>query len=147
MSGTSPSLAPSSGGIVTEYLQVSQEGIDKFAAVTDDRQWIHTDPVRAAIESPFKSTVAHGFLILALLPRLLSQYLDDGASRFRVNYGFNRVRFLSPVRVGSRIRARARVLYSCQIPNGIERTWEVVLECEKAKFPACVAEWVVRYYL
>jgi len=132
--------------IVTEYVEIGQERIDSFADVTEDRQWIHTDVARAEMESPFKDTVAHGFLVLALLPRLLSRHLDDGASRFRVNYGFNRVRFLSPVRRRSKVRACARVLNCTPIRNGVERIWEVVLECEKAKIPACVAEWIVRYY-
>ncbi|HYL34628.1 MAG TPA: MaoC/PaaZ C-terminal domain-containing protein [Bryobacteraceae bacterium] len=132
--------------IVTEYLHIAQERIDSFAAVTEDGQWIHTDPARAAAESPFQATVAHGFLTLALLPRLLRGHLEDRGCRARVNYGFNRVRFLSPVRVNSRIRARIRLLRSIELKNGVERTWDVTVECENARLPACVAEWVVRYY-
>jgi acyl dehydratase len=92
---------------VGEWLAVTQDLIDDFAALTGDRQWIHVDPDRARRESPFGATVVHGFLTLALLSRLVSQAVDLRAeSKMRVNYGFNRLRFPAPVRAGARIRAR-----------------------------------------
>jgi acyl dehydratase len=132
--------------IVTDYVHITQERIDNFAGATEDRQWIHTDAPRAALHSPFKTTVAHGFLTLALLPHLLSRHIDDPAYGMRINYGFNHVRLLSPVRVNAKVRAHARLLKEAEIRNGIERTWDIMLECEGGKIPACVAEWVVRYY-
>ena len=99
---------------VGEWFTVEQECINQFAEVTGDQQWIHTDPIRAAKESPFKSTIAHGFLTLALLPKL-TDAVDDSNNPFPeakmiVNYGLNQVRFPFPVKAGARIRARKRIL-------------------------------------
>lgn len=146
MSGQPIPQITSGGQIITDYLHITQERIDSFARATEDWQWIHVDASRAALHSPFKTTVAHGFLTLALLPYLLSRHIDGPAHGMRINYGFNRVRLLSPVRVNAKVRAHARLLKEVEIRNGIERTWDIMLECEGGKIPACVAEWVVRYY-
>src|SRR5215218_9624887 len=91
---------------VGEWVEVSQERIDRFAEATEDRQWIHTEPERAARESPFKVTIAHGFLTLSLLSELMKRAVSVGGLRMGINYGLNRVRFVSPVPAGSRIRGR-----------------------------------------
>jgi acyl dehydratase len=145
MSGQAESPADK-GEIVSEYLTVTQEKIDAFAELTGDNQWIHTDPIRAAEQTPYKSTIAHGFLILSLFPTLLSGQLDVGAYRYRISYGFKFVRFLSAVRVNSLILARARISKIQDIPRGKEVVWDVSLECKGAKIPACLAEWIIRYY-
>src|SRR5215471_4793867 len=91
---------------VSDWLEVSQERIDLFAETTEDRQWIHTDPERAARESPFKETIAHGFLTLSLLSELCKRAMSVSGVRMGINYGLNRVRFVAPVPAGARIRGR-----------------------------------------
>ena len=132
---------------VSEWLEVSQALIDQFADLTGDRQWIHVDPERARRESPFVTTVAHGFLTVALLSRLVSQAVDlRVASKMRVNYGFNRLRFPAPVPAGSRIRARVTPNAVREFEGGLEIAWGVVVEIEARTKPALAAEWLVRVY-
>ena len=131
---------------VTDWLDVTQERIDRFADATEDRQWIHVDAARAAAESPFHATVAHGFLTLSLVSALARQALTIGRIRMAVNYGVNRVRFMSPVPAGSRIRGRFTVAAVGETAGGIQVTWSVTLEREHGDKPCCVAEWIVRYY-
>ena len=132
---------------VGAWLVVGQELIDGFANLTGDRQWIHIDPERAQRESPFGATVAHGFLTVALLSRLVREAVDLQAdSRLRVNYGFNRLRFPAPVVAGSRIRARVTPNALVNIEGGIEIAWGVVVEIEDQAKPALAAEWLVRMY-
>jgi acyl dehydratase len=132
---------------VSEWLTVSQELIDQFATLTGDSQWIHVDPERARCESPFGITVAHGFLTVALLSKLVSQAVDlQIESKLRVNYGFNRLRFPSPVRAGSRIRARVAPNAVRDVEGGVEIAWGVVVEIENQAKPALAAEWLVRAY-
>ncbi len=121
--------------------------IRQFAEVTDDRQWIHVDPDRARRESPYGTTIAHGFLTLSLLSRFLREAIQVRAGvRMRVNYGLNRVRFPAPVRAESQIRARVSVQSTKQLPDATEATYSIVLECRGVEKPCCVAEYVVRYY-
>ncbi|MDE3110901.1 MAG: MaoC family dehydratase [Acidobacteriota bacterium] len=132
---------------VTEWLTVTQETIRRFADVTDDSQWIHVDPDRAKRESPYGTTIAHGFLTLSLLSRFLREAIEiKGGIRMRVNYGLNRVRFPAPVRAESQIRARISVQSAKELPDATEITYSVALECRGAEKPSCVAECIVRYY-
>jgi acyl dehydratase len=126
----------------TEWFEVDQERIDLFARATDDPQWIHTDPERAAA-GPFGTTVAHGYLTLALLPALLGQVLDAGAE-LMVNYGLNRMRLPSPVPVDSRLRARFEVASVEPVAGGVQLTLNATIEREGGDKPVCVAETVYR---
>lgn len=129
------------------WLPVTQERIAQFADATEDRQWIHVDPERAARESPYGATIAHGFLTMSLLAQFMEQAVHvRGGVRLVVNYGLNRVRFPSPVPVGSMVRARF-TLQSCrEVPGAVEAVWSVLVECAGTAKPCCVAEWVLRYY-
>ena len=132
---------------VSEWLEVTQDLIDDFATLTGDRQWIHVDSERARRESPFGGTVAHGFLTVALLSRLLSQAVDlQTESKMRVNYGFNRLRFPAPVPAGARVRARVTPNSVRDFEGGIEIAWGVLVEIENQAKPALAAEWLVRVY-
>lgn len=124
----------------TEWLEVTQERIDAFAAATGDPQWIHTDPERAA-EGPFGTTIAHGFLTLSLCVPLLGELLPP-AETMVVNYGVDRVRFPAPVPSGARIRGRFRVLGAQESAVGERVTIEATIECEGVDKPVCVAELV-----
>ncbi len=127
----------------SRWLDVPQERIDAFAAATDDPQWIHVDPERAARESPFGTTVAHGFLTLSLCVPLLSDALPaDG--RTAINYGVNRVRFPSPLPAGSRIRGRFVVESVDTVTGGEQVVLRATIEREGSERPVCVAELVVR---
>src|SRR5262249_1781925 len=117
-----------------------------FAAATEDRQWIHLDPERAALESPFKVTIAHGFLTLSLLSELGKRAMSVNGVRMGINYGLNRVRFVAPVPSGSRIRGRFTLSAIEAIKGGPQATWKVDVEREGGEKPCCVAEWLVRYY-
>ena len=130
-----------------EWVEVSQERINAFAEATEDRQWIHTDPERAARESPFKQTIAHGFLTLSLLSELGRTAMKVGGVRVGINYGLNRVRFVSPVPAGSRIRGRFTLAAFKEIEGGAEATWKVSVEREGGDKPCCVAEWLVLYFV
>ena len=131
---------------VSDWFTVTQERIDLFAEATEDRQWIHVDPKRAAAESPFGGPVAHGFLTLSLLPRLAGETLSLPEAKLSVNYGLNRVRFPSPVRAGQRIRAHFAPAAVEDVPGGVQLTWTVTIEAEGNEKPACVAETVSRRY-
>ena len=125
----------------TSWLEVTQERIDAFATATDDPQWIHTDPERAA-EGPFGSTIAHGFLTLSLCVPMLYEVLPS-MDAMAVNYGTDKVRFPAPVLAGRRIRARFRVLRVEEVATGARVTIEAIVECEGDEKPACVAELVL----
>lgn len=137
---------------VGPWLTMTQERIDTFAQVTGDVQWIHTDVERARRESPYGSTVAHGYLTLSLLPFLTeSNHPDFFASnypgmRFRVNYGLNRVRFPAPVKAGVRIRARSTLLDFEVLERGVQIIYRLTIEIDGEEKPACIAESVVRVY-
>jgi len=125
----------------TQWREVSQERIDAFAAATDDPQWIHTDPVRAA-EGPFGTTIAHGFLTVSLCVPMLYEVLPP-AGGMVVNYGVDRVRFPAPVPSGGRIRGRFRVTSLEETALGERAVIEATVECEGVAKPVCVAELVV----
>ncbi|MBB1244014.1 MaoC family dehydratase [Streptomyces durbertensis] len=129
-----------------DWLEVEQERIDGFAEATEDHQWIHTDPERAA-EGPFGSTVAHGYLTLSLLPALTSRVLRVEGVRMGVNYGLNKVRFPAPVPVGSRLRARVLVADVEEVGGGVQLTATVTVEREGGDRPVCVATTVSRFSL
>jgi acyl dehydratase len=130
----------------SDWLVVTQERIDQFAAATEDRQWIHVDRERAKKESPYGSTIAHGFLTLSLISFFTKQVVEVRGTGLTVNYGLNRVRFPSPVREGSRIRAHTSLLGFKEFPEGHEAVFACSVECEGSEKPCCVAEWIVRYY-
>ena len=131
----------------SEWLTVTQDLIDQFAALTGDRQWIHVDLERARRESPFVATIAHGFLTVGLLSRLVSQAVDlHTGSKLRVNYGFNKLRFPAPVPAGARIRAHVTPNAVREIEGGVEIAWGVIVEIENQAKPALAAEWLVRAY-
>ena len=131
---------------VSEWFEISQERINTFADATDDHQWIHVDPARAATESPFKTTIAHGFLTLSLVPMLVRRAMKITNVRMAVNYGSNRLRFVAPVPSGSRVRGRFTVGAVEEIGGGVQVTWNLTIERDGGDKPCVVAEWLVRYY-
>ena len=131
---------------LSDWTLVDQARIDQFARATGDHQWIHVDPVRAAA-GPFKTTIAHGFLTLSLLPELFASAFEVGDTRMGVNYGLNRVRFPSPVPVDSRLRGRFTLLAFEPLDGGAQLTIEVSIEREGSAKPVCVAESLTRRYL
>jgi len=132
--------------VVSDWLEVTQERINQFADATGDHQWIHVDVERARRESPFGTTIAHGFLTLSLLSHFLSNSLEFGNSKMGVNYGCNRLRFTAPVKAGSRLRARFKLKEFQRIEGGVQMIWDVAMECEGQQKPVLVAEWVGRRY-
>jgi acyl dehydratase len=132
---------------VSDWLTMSQERIAQFAEATEDRQWIHLNRERAKKESPYGTTIAHGFLTLSLISRFMKDVIQvRGGTGMTINYGLNRVRFPSPVRAGSKIRARAVLLSVKEIPGACEAAFSVTVESEGGEKPCCVAESIVRYY-
>ncbi|MBK7473390.1 MAG: MaoC family dehydratase [Betaproteobacteria bacterium] len=129
---------------VSDWLEIAQAKVDEFADATLDRQWIHVDPERAARESPFGGTIAHGFLTLSLLSHLYQTCIRLEPRRMGINVGFNRVRFTAPVKVGTRIRARFALDRAETVKDGLQFVWKVTIESEGSDKPACVAEWVTR---
>jgi acyl dehydratase len=130
----------------SEWLEIDQERINRFAEATDDPQWIHVDPVRAAA-GPFGTTIAHGFLTLSLLVRFWYEVgPKDDEYRMGINYGTNKVRFPSPVPVGSRIRGRFTVVAIEEIEGGVQLTLNGIAEREGQEKPVCAAELVFRQY-
>jgi acyl dehydratase len=128
------------------WVTIDQARIDQFAQATGDHQWIHVDPVRAAA-GPFGAPIAHGFLTLSLLPMLFEGGFAVADVRMGVNYGLNRVRFVTPVKVGSRVRAHFKLLSYEPLEGGAQLTVEATIELEGASKPACVAETVSRRYV
>jgi acyl dehydratase len=131
---------------ISGWLEVTQERINQFADATGDRQWIHIDTARAASESPFKITIAHGFLTLSLLSALLRDAVEFNGLRMAINYGLNRLRFVAPVPAGSRVRARFTPASVDDEKGSIQVTWQVTVERERSDKPVLVADWLVRYY-
>ncbi|HYL94533.1 MAG TPA: MaoC family dehydratase [Terriglobales bacterium] len=131
---------------VSEWLEVTQQRIEQFAEATGDRQWIHTDAERARKESPYGSTIAHGFLTLSLISRMMEQAVRVEGVRLAINYGLNRVRFPAPVRAGSQIRGRFHLQSVKDVSGAVEAVYGVTVEVEGEQKPCCVAEWIVRYY-
>ena len=132
---------------VSDWFEITQERINAFADATEDHQWIHIDRERAQTDSPFKTTIAHGFLTLSLLPHLTAEAVTvRGDFKMGINYGLNRLRFVSPVTAGSRVRARLTLQAVEDVTGGTQITWTVTVEAEGAQKPSLVAEWLVRYY-
>src|SRR3954452_21230087 len=130
---------------VSDWMTVSQEIIDQFADATGDHQWIHVDRARAE-QSPFKNTIAHGFLTLSLTSTLLRSAINPTGLRMAINYGLNRVRFIAPVPSGSRIRGRFVLAAVEQAGGAIQATWNATIEREGGDRPVCAIECLVRYY-
>ena len=132
---------------VSGWFTVGQDRIDAFAAATGDRQWIHVDVERARRESPYRATVAHGYLTLSMLPAFIYDVIRLDGVRQSVNYGSNRVRFPAPVPAGSRLRGRIRLIAAAPLAGGgVRATLETTVEREGADRPACVAETVAVHY-
>ncbi|MBP0631361.1 MULTISPECIES: MaoC family dehydratase [unclassified Cupriavidus] len=138
---------------VSDWMEVTQQQVNQFAEATGDHQWIHVDVERARKESPYGGPIAHGFLTLSLLPRFMHNALHM-PSKIGVNYGLNRVRFTAPVPVGSKLRARIKLLKVERLDPlpkspellGAQSTWEVTIEREGSERPVCVAESISRRY-
>jgi len=131
---------------VRQWGTVGQTQIDMFADATDDHQWSHVDVERAK-DGPFGTTIAHGFLTLSLLPVLVGATFTVENARMGVNYGLNKVRFTSPLLVGSRVRADVELLDAADVTGGVQLTYNVTVEIEGSDRPALVAEWLTRQYL
>jgi len=127
------------------YVSISQEQVNQFADATGDYQWIHID-VERATAGPFGAPIAHGYLTLSLGPALYPQVVSIGGFSMGVNYGTNKVRFMSPVKIGSNLRLGVKLLDVTDLPGGIQSTMEFTFECEGADKPSCVAEVVFRSY-
>nr|MDP2191397.1 MaoC family dehydratase [Rhodoferax sp.] len=131
---------------LSDWITITQEQVNQFAQATGDHQWIHVD-LEKARAGPFGGPIAHGFLTLSLMPKFFQSSLNIVERRMGVNYGLNKVRFMAPVPVGSRLRARMKLLKSESIDNGgAQMTWEVTIEREGSMKPVCVAESLARYY-
>jgi acyl dehydratase len=130
---------------LSDWLEIDQARINMFADATEDHQWIHIDPAKAA-QGPFGTTVAHGYLTLSLLPRLSEGVVTVAGVRMGVNYGLNKVRFPAPVPVGSRVRARYELLSVDDVEGGVQVVNRVTIEREGGDKPVCVAETVSRIY-
>jgi acyl dehydratase len=131
---------------ISDWISVTQEQINLFAQATGDHQWIHVDEERAK-SGPFGTPIAHGFLTLSMLPKFFESALKIMETRMGVNYGLNKVRFIAPVPVGSRLRAHMKLLACDAIDNnGKQMTWEVTIEREGASKPVCIAESIARHY-
>jgi acyl dehydratase len=131
---------------VTDWFVMTQDRIDKFADATGDHQWIHIDRERAQRESPYGTTIAHGFLTLSLVSQFIKDVVHLNGVRMAVNYGLNRVRFPSAVLADSNIRARVVLQSVKDVADGVESTWLITVESEGSSKPNCVAEWLTRYY-
>ena len=133
---------------VSDWVEVTQDRINLFAEATGDHQWIHVDVERAKAESPYETTIAHGFLTLSLLSYLMSQTVKIKLPfKMGINYGLNKVRFPSAVTAGSKVRARAALQSLEEISDGQQLVWNITVEREGVDKPCCVAEWLVRYYM
>ena len=130
---------------VSPWVEVAQERIDLFAKATEDFQWIHVDPARAK-DSPFGGTIAHGFLTLAMLPKLTESTFSFSDRKMGVNYGLNKVRFTAPLPAGSKIRGRFTLANFEKLEGGVQVTWKVTVEREGGDKPVMVAEAIGRHF-
>jgi acyl dehydratase len=130
---------------VSDWFEMPQDRISQFAETTEDRQWIHVDAGRAAAESPYRTTIAHGFLTLSMVSALLRNAIRLPPQRLGINYGLNRVRFMAAVPSESRIRGRFVPSEMKEIEGGYQVVWTITIEREGSERPCCVAEWIVRY--
>jgi acyl dehydratase len=129
----------------SDWLPITQERIDAFADATDDHQWIHVDPERAS-SGPFGTTIAHGYLTLSLAVRFVDEIFSVAGVAMGINYGTNRVRFVSPVPVGARLRAGGHLAAVDEFPGGVQATIDLTFEVEGSEKPACVAQVLYRLY-
>lgn len=131
---------------VSDWREISQDLINRFADATGDHQWIHIDVERAERESPFGTTIAHGYLLVSLVPTFSEEIFTVGGVKLVVNYGLNKVRFVSPVPAGSQLRMRSRLQELTEVPGGHQALLALTLEREGEEKPACVVEQLVRFY-
>ncbi len=131
---------------VSDWIEISQERVNTFAEATGDHQWVHVDVERAKRESPFGGPIAHGFLTLSLLPKLMENAIKMTDVKMGLNYGLNKVRFPAPVLVGSKLRGRFKLLEVEDITGGAQVIFEVIIEREGSDKPVCVAESIMRRY-
>ena len=131
---------------VTDWLTISQERVNLFAEATGDHQWIHLDVDRSRKESPYGTTIVHGFLTLSLLPLIMQSAVSMPEAKLSVNYGLNKVRFPAPVPVGSRVRGRLYLKEIEDIDGGTQITWAVTIERDGGDKPVCIAESIARHY-
>ncbi len=129
---------------VSQWLKITQSRINLFAEATDDFQWLHTEPERAGAESPYGRTIAHGLLTQSLIAPLWASAMTIGGVRMKVNYGFNRVRFTSPVLCDEEIRARFALHKYDDLKPGAQLTWKAFIERRDEEKPVCAAEWIMR---
>ncbi|MGN8553218.1 UNVERIFIED_CONTAM: MaoC family dehydratase [Microbacterium sp. SLM126] len=129
----------------SEWLEITQDRVDLFADATDDHQWIHTDPERAK-DGPFGGAIAHGFLSLSLAVKFWTELLDVTDVTTKVNYGLDKVRFVSPVPVGARVRMNAVVAEVTEVPGGYQLAVDQTIEVEGGSKPALVARGLYRFY-
>ena len=132
---------------VSDWLEITQDRINTFAEATGDEQWIHIDEERAARELPGKTTIAHGLLTLSLIPMFMREIIGLKGLRNTLNYGANRIRYLSPVPAGTRLRARVSIVQAEDVPpDALRVTYNVIIEIEGGTRPACVAEVIGQHY-
>ncbi len=132
---------------VSDWIEITQDRINKFADATGDEQWIHIDPARAAREMPGGKTIAHGLLSLSLIPMFIREIIGLKGLRNTLNYGANRIRYLTPVPAGSRLRARLTIMEAEDVPpDALRVTYKVTIEIEGGQRPACVAEVIGQHY-
>lgn len=132
---------------LSPWMQIAQDRIDLFAQATGDHQWIHLDAGRARTESPYQTTIAHGFLTLSLLSELSRQAVEiQGDFKMRINYGINRLRFPAPVRSGDRVRGRFTLASVEDLDGAVQIVWQCLVEIEGMPKPALAAEWLTRIY-
>ncbi len=130
----------------SEWHRIDQDQVNLFADATGDHQWIHVDSEKAKRESPYGTTIAHGFLTLSLISHFIKEVLEMRGLRMAINYGLNRVRFPSAVLADSKIHARVTLQSVKDLTDGVEVTYQVTIETEGSNKPNCVAEWIARYY-
>lgn len=128
----------------TDWLQIDQDRVNQFADATDDHQWIHVDPEQAA-NGPFGGTIAHGLLTLSLLPHFMHELYTVDNVAMAINYGFNKVRFITPVRVGAKVRARSEIANVQKLEGAVQATMVTTIEVEGSQKPAAVIESIIRY--
>lgn len=131
----------------TDWHEITQKAVDAFADATLDHQWIHIDRERAEKESPYGTTIAHGYFTLSLIPHFTSQVWRVAGAKMGVNYGLNKLRFPAPVPVGSKIRAHVRLDEVTEVKGGVQAQSTVTIEVEGGEKPCCVAQTVSRYYV
>jgi len=131
----------------SDWLEIDQDRVNQFADAVDDHQWIHTDPERARAESPFGGPIAHGFLSLSLATRFWTELLEVEGVSTKVNYGLDKVRFISPVQVGARVRMNAVVAEVAEVRGGVQLVVDQTIEVEGAPKPAMIARGLYRFYV